>query len=337
MRFAIPALAARERGGSIPVVATVAGRSTQPLPLVFGRVPLVLSFDPAQATAGELIRIRGAGFGHDPQSNVVSFDGVPALVVAASSTELAVVLPPVIRPSPEFRAPVIVRALGRTSEPGPSFSVLRVEGRWVPRFVAGAADETSTQATVGTEIAPVLLLSSKDTSKSVAARALRLATVLNEAVDRALLGQAVVFEARKLPSPGLALVGAPDLLARVTPEDAVAYGKPPGLAAHEVPPPEAVASRWAALLNDYVVIGTSSGKPSSAAAVSPEAGAALARLRSALPWQYAQRHPERSGRVLAGTPAPEVARDRLHGPLNHDPPRIRQRGRVSSADHAVGC
>jgi hypothetical protein len=286
VRFAIPALA-REPGSPMPVVATVGARTTSPLPLVFGRVPLVLSFDPAQATAGELIRIRGAGFASDPQSNVVSFDGVPGLVVAATSGELAVVLPPVMRPLPEFRAPVIVRALGRSSEPGTSYPVLRVEGRWVLRFVAGAADETSAQATVGTEIAPVLLLSSTDASKSVAMRALRLASLLNEAVDRALLGQAVVFEARKLPAPGLGLVGSPDLLALVTPEDAVAYGKPPGLSAHEAPTPEAVASHWAALLNDYVVIGASSGKASSAAAVSPEAGLALSRLRSALPWQYA--------------------------------------------------
>ena len=101
----------------------------------------------------------------------------------------------------------------------------------MPRFFAGAVGEGGAkgQATVGTEIAPVLLLSWKDESRSVGERALRVAAALNAAVDRARVGQPAAFEAREQPAIGVALVGAPDLLVRVTPQDAAAYETPPGL------------------------------------------------------------------------------------------------------------
>jgi hypothetical protein len=285
VRFEVPNLT-RERGRAMPVVVSLGARKTSPLPLVFGRVPLVLSFDPPHATVGELIRIHGAGFASDPRSNKVSFDGIPAFVVSASNDELTVTLPAVMRPLPEFQVPVIVRVPGRSSEPGTSYPVFWAAGTWRLRFLVGAADEAGEHATIGTEIAPVLLLSSGGNAGSLATRALRLSSALNQAVDRALLGQAVAFEARRQP-PGLGLAGSPDLLALVTPEDVAAYGKPAGLPSRDEPTPEALASHWAALLNDYLAIGASGRTPTSMAALSPEAGVAFARLRSALPWQYA--------------------------------------------------
>jgi hypothetical protein len=163
----------------------------------------------------------------------------------------------------------------------------------VPRFLAGAVGEGGAkgQATVGTEIAPVLLVSWKDESRSVGERALQVAAALNAAVDRARVGQAASFEAREQPAIGVALVGAPDLLLRVTPQDAAAYETPPGLPVRGAPPtPSALARHWAALLNDTFIIGTSGGKPSAA-------GAAFAQLRAALPWQYGSGIP--SARVVA--------------------------------------
>jgi hypothetical protein len=140
---------------------------------------------------------------------------------------------------------------------------------------------------VGTEIAPVLLLSWKDEARSVGERALRVVAGLNAAVDRARVGQAAAFEAREQPAIGVALVGAPDLLLRATPQDAAAYETPPGLPVRGAPPtPIALARHWAALLNDTFVVGTSGGKPGAAAAVDPAAGAAFGQLRAALPWQY---------------------------------------------------
>ena len=85
----------------------------------------------------------------------------------------------------------------------------------------------------------------------------------------------------------MALVGAPDLIVQVTPQDAAAYETPPGLPGRGAPPtPMALARHWAALLNDTLVIGTSGGKPAAAAGITPAAGAAFAQLRAALPWQY---------------------------------------------------
>lgn len=289
VRFEMPSVAGAP-GSRHDVVASIGERRTKPLPLHLGRVPLVVSFEPLRGVAGDLVRIRGVGFAATADGNVVTFDGVPALVLDASPTEMAVVLPPPVRPQPETLAQVVVHAGGKTSSEGASFPLQRlVEGTWVPRFFAGALGEGSAkgQAAVGTEIAPVLLLSWKDESRSVGMRALRVAAALNAAVDRARVGQPAVFEAREQPAPGVALVDAPDFVVRVTPQDAAAYETPPGFPARGAPPtPMALARHWAALLNDTMVIGMSGGKPAAAAGSTPAASAAFAQLRAALPWQY---------------------------------------------------
>jgi hypothetical protein len=277
--------------GSVhPVVVSAGERRTRPLALHLGRVPLVLSFEPGRGVTGDLVRLRGAGFAATADGNTVTFDGIPALVVAASPVELAVVVPPATRPQPETLARVVVSAGDKASSDAAAFSLLRlVEGTWVPRFFAGAVGEGGArgQATVGTEIAPVLLLSWKDDSRSVGERALRVAAALNAAVDRTRIGQRVAFEVREQPAVGVALVGSPDIVVQVTPQDAAAYETPPGLPARSGPPtPVALARHWAALLDDTFVVGTSAGKPTASAAVDPAAGAAFVQLRAALPWQY---------------------------------------------------
>jgi hypothetical protein len=289
LRFEMPKIEGTP--GSLHDVVVAAGdRRTKPLRLYLGRVPLVASLQPARGVAGDLVRIRGAGFAGTVEGNAVTFDGVPALVVAASPLELAVIVPPSPRPQPDTLAPVVVQAAGKASSDGAAFSIQRLaEGAWVPRFFAGAVGEGETpgQATVGTEIAPVLLLSGKDESRSVGERALEVAAALNAAVDRARVGQAAAFEAREQPAVGVALVGAPVLFLRATPSDAAAYDRPPGLPARGAPPTlTALAHYWAALLNDTLVIGTSGAKPSATAGIAPAAGAAFTQLRAALPWQY---------------------------------------------------
>jgi len=221
---------------------------------------------------------------------LVELDGQPALVVAGDSAELVAVVPPSTRPQPEALVPVVVHADGRTSSQAPGFTVQRlVEGSWVPRFVAGAVGEGGRpgQATVGTELAPVLLLSAKDESRSTAERALSVAKTLNAAVDRARVGQPVVFEAREDPEIAVGLVGAPDLVVRVLPEDAAAYETPPGLPGRGGPPTAiALARHWAALLTDTAAIGTSGSKPKATADLGPPWSTAFVQLRAALPWQY---------------------------------------------------
>jgi hypothetical protein len=288
VRFQMPAVVGMP-GKRLDVLVSVGSRRTRPLPLYLGRTPLVASFSPPRGVTGDLVRLRGAGFGPSADDNVVTFDGVPALVLAANPVELAVVVPPAARAQPEFLARVVVQAGGRTSSDGAAFPLQRlVEGTWVLRFLPLAVGEGGAKglAAVGTEIAPVLLLSGKDDARSVGERAWRVSAALNAVVDRARVGQGVAFEAREVPAAGVALVGAPDLLVRVTPEDAAAYAAPPGVAARGgAPTLVELARHWTALLGDTLVIGTSGGQPSATAA-SPAAGAALAQLRAALPWEY---------------------------------------------------
>ncbi|HXK11959.1 MAG TPA: IPT/TIG domain-containing protein [Vicinamibacteria bacterium] len=289
LRFEMPALQGAP-GSRQDVVVSVGSRRTQPLPLYLGRLPLVLSFDPARGVAGDLVRIRGRGFAPTADGNVVSFDGEPALVLAASPEEMAVVVPPLARAQAETMARVAVQAGGKTSSEGTTFQVQRLmEGTWVLRFLAGPVGDGGGkgQAVVATELAPVLLLSGKDEARSVGERAWRLASALNGVADRARVGQAAAFEAREQPAIGVGVVGAPDVLVRVTAEDAAAYQSAPGAPARVAPPaPLEIARYWAALLGDTVVVATSGGKPAALAAASPAAGAALAQLRAVLPWQY---------------------------------------------------
>jgi hypothetical protein len=297
-------------GKRLDVLASVGSRRTRPLPLYLGRTPLVASFEPARGVTGDLLRIRGAGFAPSADDNVVTFDDVPALVLGASPFELAVVVPPPAHPQPEVLARVVVQAGGKTSSDGAVFPLQRlVEGTWVLRFLAGAVGRGGAkgQAVVGTEVAPVLLLSGKDDARSVGERAWRVAAALNAAVDRAGVGQAVAFEAREAPAAGVALRGAPELLVKVTPEDAAAYETAPGVPARGAPPPPIdLARHWAALLGDTLVIGTSGGIPSATSAVTPAASAAFAQLRKALPWQYGSGIP--NARVVA---VPEDLKRRL--------------------------
>jgi hypothetical protein len=116
---------------------------------------------------------------------------------------------------------------------------------------------------------------------------MHVAAVLNDAVDRSRVGVPIVFEAREQRDSGVGIAGQPDLILRTTPQDAAAYGVPPGLPPRSAPPtPAALARYWAALLNDYLTIGTTSGRPSQVPILSPAAGSTLAQLRAALPWQY---------------------------------------------------
>jgi hypothetical protein len=284
--FQMPAVAGAP-GSPHPVVATVGGRSTKPLDLALGRVPLVLSFDPPEARAGDVVRIKGVGFPADAAGVTVTFDGVPALVVASSSREMAVVAPLPTRPDPETLAPVVVRVGDRVSAEGVRYRLGRlVAGTYVLRFFAAAGGGGGT-ATVATEIAPVLLLGGREGASSVAQRAMSIARTLNQILERPRGGERLVFEARPRPEAGVALAGSPALVVAVTSGDTAAYAAPPGLPARGAPPTvDALAQWWAALLNDYVTVCTGPDRPSAVAAMAPAAGSALGELRSALPFRY---------------------------------------------------
>ena len=289
VRFTMPALEAAP-GSEHPVVVTVDGRSPPPVNVVFGRLPLVTSFDPARAVAGDRVRIRGLGFPDDPARTVVTFDDVPALVLSASAKEIEVVAPLPPLAQRETLARVLVQAGGRTSSAS-AFPLLRLtSGSYVLRFFAARDRDATGPAFVDTEIGPVLMLTWKASAPSAAHRALEVAEALNAAVQRPRRDDRPVFEARDEPSIGVGLAGAAGIVVPASPQDAAAYQSPPGLPNRGGPPtPLALARWWAALLNDYVVVATSPGQPSHVGALSPSGGAAMARLRTVLPWQYRSR------------------------------------------------
>lgn len=287
VRFEMPKVSGAP-GSRHPVVVSASGRGVPPSQIYLGRLPILAGLEPARGVAGDLVRVRGAGF--TGTTTAVSVDGHPALVVAGDALELLVVVPPSLRPQPEALVPVVVQAGGRSSGEAPSFTLQRLtEGTWVPVFAAGHVGEggSAGQATVGTELGPALLLSAKDESRSVGERALSIAKAINTAVDQARVGQAVAFEARESPEISVALVGAPDMLVKVLPQDAAAYETPPGQPGRGAPPTQmALARHWAAVLTDTLAIGTSGSKPRATADLGPPWNAAFAQLRAALPWQY---------------------------------------------------
>ena len=297
VRFQMPKLEGPP-GSQHVVIATANGRSSAPVPIYLGRLPLIGSVEPSRGVAGDLVHLKGAGF---VAGATVAFDASPALVVAGTTSELLVVVPPSTHAQAEEQVSVVVRAGGKVSGEGPRFTLQRlVEGAWLPRFLAGTLSEggTAGQVTVGTELAPVLLLATKGDSRSVGERALAVAKDLNAAVDRARVGQAIAFEARAEPDICVGILGAPDTVVRVFPQDAAAYETPPGFPSRGAPPTAiALARHWAALLTDTIAIGTSGAQPKATADIGPPATPAFVQLRAALPWQYGLGVP--SARVVA--------------------------------------
>jgi hypothetical protein len=229
------------------------------------------------------------GFAPQPSANALTFDGVPSLVARASAEELTVFAPIPAQAQLRTLAQVLVSADGRRSD-AVTYPLRRLlSGSYVLRFFPAAAGEGGApgQAVVATEISPVLLLTQKSDDGSVAVRALRVSKLLNAVVDRARAGGDVRFVAVEEPSIGVGSTGGGELIVEVTAQDAAAYAAAPGVPPRGAPPvPVALAGYWAALLNDYLVVCTSRGRPSHVAALSPQSARALERLRSALPWQY---------------------------------------------------
>jgi hypothetical protein len=290
VRFTMPAVEG-ERGSAHSVVATLNGRSTASLDLALGRLPLLVSFDPPQAVAGEVVRIRGLGFSRRPSANAVTFDGVPSLVARASAEELTVFAPIPVPAQPRTLAKVLVSADGRRSDAA-TYPLRRLlSGSYVLRFFPATAGEGGApgQAVVASEIAPALLLTHNSDDGSVAVRALRVSKLLNDVVERARKGEDVTFAALREPSIGLGTTGGGELIVEVTAQDAAAYAAAPGVPPRGAPPaPMALADYWAALLNDYLVVCTGRGRPSHVAALSPQSGRPFDQLRSAMPWQDGQ-------------------------------------------------
>jgi len=301
VRFEMPAIEGAP-GTFHAVEATVGGRKTAPLQIALGRLPLVTSLTPSQAQAGELVKVAGLGFPEKPGQVEVRFGPERALVVTAVPSELTVVAPLVPGTTPQTVVAVSVKVGDRTSSGDVRFPIVRLaSGTYVMHFFAAAgAPGVAGSASLATEMGPVLFLG----GPQAALRAVQAARALNEILARPQTSGPPTFEAQEKPETGVGPTGAPALLLQTTPQDAAVYAAVRGGEAKE---PFAIAAWWAALLNDYIVVGTGPDAPRSVAALDAGAGRAFADLRKALPFQY------RSGvsnERVAGLPERVRARQR---------------------------
>jgi hypothetical protein len=92
VRVVVPQLPVAQ-GKVVPVNVQVGSDSAKPANLTIGYLPLVTEAKPDKGQAGEKVVIKGRGFDADAEDNEVYFGTQPALILAASETELTVVAP----------------------------------------------------------------------------------------------------------------------------------------------------------------------------------------------------------------------------------------------------
>jgi hypothetical protein len=278
IRFRVPSLPVVQ-GTQAPITVQVGTETSRPLPLLIGKLPLVVSVSPGRGQAGEHATVVGRGFDPSPTGDKVTFGGQPALILSATETELKVVVPAVGTES-HVQAPVAVSAKGSTSSSEAAFVVTRAAtGAFIPRYFAAPVTDhpPHDHVFVSTELGPVLLLSDKADAPSTAERADRVATALNRLTETATAGQAIALETRDKPTPAVGVTGRADVVVTATAADAAAYDEPWDAAApaatRGAPPhhttPAAVAAYWTALLRDYTVLFVQRERPFHVLELSP--------------------------------------------------------------------
>ena len=158
VRVVVPALQAPQ-GKVVPVTVQVGADSAKPASLTMGYLPLVVEAKPDRGQAGDKVVIKGRGFDSDAEDNEVYFDNQPALILAASETELSVVAPasPALGAQPTSQ--VHVKANGAISSSPVMFTELRPSAaQFVLRFYAAAVLAHPQFAFVSTDLAPVIVL-----------------------------------------------------------------------------------------------------------------------------------------------------------------------------------
>ena len=275
VRLIVPSLTVIE-GRGVPVTLRVGTQAGRALTLILGRLPLVTEIVPNAGQAGETVVVRGRGFDADPADNALLFGDEPALVLAASTTELKAVTPAGANTGIQTQVPVVVKAHSGTSSGSAQFTLMRPSTSvFVPRFFAAPVSSATDQALVSTLLGPVLLLSDRESAPSVGERAVRVASALNAAFDAAA-SRPMTLETRDSP-PSVAVSGG-SVLVTATAEDAAGYGRGPD------PPmkgqrttPRALAGFWTALLQDQLTLFIQHQRPSRVLEMSPR-GKALVDL-----------------------------------------------------------
>ncbi len=292
IRVVIPAIPVVE-GLKSSVTVQVGSDTAQPMALLIGRLPLVSGAEPKSGQAGDRVVVSGRGFDPSPWANDVLFSGQPALVLTATPTQLTVVAPVPPKGEGTLNAEINVKAGGKLSTTSAPFVLTRASSSiFIPRFYAAPVTEYPAEdlAFVATEMGPLLILGEKGDASSTAERAVRLATALNALVVEAGTSPPS-FELRDKPTPSVAVVGQPTILAAVGSLDAAAYTKPWEAGSKKVrrASPRSVAAHWTALLQDYFGLFVLRQRPLRVLALTPR-GKVLSDL-----YATAQRQAEGEG------------------------------------------
>jgi hypothetical protein len=232
---------------------------------------LLADLRPDRGRAGEKVVIKGRGFDPEATDNEVYFDKQPALILAATETELTVIAPPAVAPGAQVTSQVRVKANGAvSSSPAPFLHQRPSASTFVPHFFAAAVLGYPYLAFVSTDLGPVLLLGGYEGEvTATAARALHVAAALNALVDEAP-SKAPTFEVQDKPETAITVAGGPGSIVSVTAEDAAAYELPlePGVK-NRRPSVRGLAAYWAALLQDYFNVFLLKQRPVNVLALSP--------------------------------------------------------------------
>lgn len=271
LRFKVPQLSVAQ-GKTVPVAIQVGNTSSPLANLLIGKLPLALEVTPARGRPGDRVTVKGRGFDPAPGATRVSFGGEPALVVAASESELAVVVPAAGALAGPSDVNLAVRSGGSDSSTALSFALARVStALFLPRFFPQPGPDPET-VYVSTELGPFLRLHGKADAVSAAERGARVAAALNAAMESAARGS-VTVELREKPEPAVALAGGAAPIVTAGAADGAVY---PG----SRPSARALARYWTALLQDYLALFAQRQRPFRVLELSPR-GQALLEVYSA--------------------------------------------------------
>jgi len=257
-------------GTSLPVVVSMGGDPSNQAPFVIGRIPLVMSVDPAGVSPGDIVTIKGRGFPLQPAMNDLKIGGVGALVVSAFDNELKAIVPW----AATGEAPLELRVPRSENVGAASMTIAPRPDPVEFRFVAGPIrdDPGHDHAILATGLGPAFVLSASG-GRSAADRAYEAQQRLIEAAVALKASLTADFEVRDLEgSPALGLTGKAEPILEVTAEDAAAYNEDwTGLRGKGGPVTRArLALWWGAVARDLVLLLIRGERPHFAAELAPE-------------------------------------------------------------------
>jgi FHA domain/IPT/TIG domain len=259
-------------GMAAPVVVKDGPAESSPAPFYVGRIPLLLSAEPASVVPGDLITISGRGFRREAAQNTVLIGGTRALVTSAIDSQLSVVAPFSALGTP---GGLSLRVAGSETEAQAPLTVLPSSDTVDFRFAAQPFDAAGSRdhVVLATGLGPAFVLAAAG-GKSAAERAYEVQKRLNDAGTALKASRDVDIELRNPEqAPALALTGRSDVLLEVTEEDVAAYNEDwTGLRGRGGPVSRVrLGQWWAAVAKDLALMLVRGAKPANAPGLAPEA------------------------------------------------------------------